>query len=48
MHRPVVEAILRGNPEASTIAMHKHTLEFGETLIKMEKAYREKKSAFSL
>jgi GntR family transcriptional repressor for pyruvate dehydrogenase complex len=48
MHRPVVEAILRGNPEASTIAMHKHTLEFGETLIKMEKAYREKKSTFSL
>ena len=47
MHRPVVEAILTGNPEASSIAMHKHTLEFGETLIKMEKAYREKKSTFS-
>ena len=47
MHRPVVEAILTGDPEASSIAMHKHTLEFGETLIKMEKAYREKKSTLS-
>ena len=47
MHRPVIEAVLRGDPEASSIAMHKHTLEFGETLIKMEKAYREKKSTLS-
>ena len=47
MHRPVIEAVLRGDPEASSIAMHKHTLEFGETLIKMEKAYREKKPTFS-
>jgi DNA-binding FadR family transcriptional regulator len=47
MHRPVVEAVLRGDPDAASIAMHKHTLEFGETLIKMEKAYREKKSTFS-
>ncbi len=47
MHRPIVEAVLRGDPEASSIAMHKHTLEFGEILIKMEKAYREKKSTLS-
>jgi GntR family transcriptional regulator, transcriptional repressor for pyruvate dehydrogenase complex len=46
MHRPIVEAVLTGNPEASSIAMHKHTLEFGETLIKMEKAYREKNQRF--
>jgi len=44
MHRPIVEAVLKGDPEASSIAMHKHTIEFGEVLIKMEKAYREKKS----
>ena len=48
MHRPIVEAVLRGDPEASSIAMHKHTLEFGETLIRMEKAYREKKSTLSI
>ncbi len=47
MHRPIVEAVLRGDPEASSIAMHKHTLEFGEILIKMEKAYREKRSTLS-
>jgi DNA-binding FadR family transcriptional regulator len=47
MHRPIVEAVLTGDPETSSIAMHKHTLEFGETLIKMEKTYREKKPTFS-
>jgi len=47
MHRPIVEAVLAGDPEASSIAMRKHTLEFGETLIKMEKTYREKKPSFS-
>lgn len=44
MYRPVVEAVLTGDPKASSIAMHKHTVEFGEILIKIEKAYREKKS----
>ncbi len=44
LHRPIVEAVLAGDSEASSIAMHKHTLEFGEVLIKMERAYREKKS----
>jgi GntR family transcriptional repressor for pyruvate dehydrogenase complex len=48
MHRPIIEAVLKGDPEAASIAMHKHTLEFGETLIRMEKAYREKKSTLSL
>ncbi len=43
LHRPIVEAVLAGDPEASSIAMHKHTLEFGEILIKMEKTYRTKK-----
>ena len=47
MHRPIVEAVLTGNPEASSLAMHKHTIEFGEILIKMEKTYREKKPTFS-
>jgi GntR family transcriptional repressor for pyruvate dehydrogenase complex len=47
MHRPTVEGVLKGDPEASSIAMHKHTLEFGEILIKMEKTYREKKRTVS-
>jgi len=33
--------------EASSIAMRNHTLEFGETLLKMEKTYREQKPTFS-
>ena len=42
MHRPIVEAVLSGNADAAAIEMKKHTTEFGENLIKMEKAYREK------
>ncbi len=47
MHRPIVKAVLTGDPEAASMAMHQHTLEFGEILMKMEKAYREKKSTLS-
>jgi len=48
MHRPIIEAVLKGDPEASSTAMRNHTLEFGEILIKMEKAYREKKSLLAV
>jgi DNA-binding FadR family transcriptional regulator len=44
MHRPVVEAVLAGDAKAAAIEMGKHTVEFGETLMKMEKVYRENKS----
>jgi GntR family transcriptional repressor for pyruvate dehydrogenase complex len=44
MHRPVVEAVFAKDPEAAATAMKKHTIEFGENLIRMEKTYREKKS----
>lgn len=44
MHRPVVEAVLAGEAEAAAMAMKKHTIEFGENLIKMEKIYRQKRS----
>jgi GntR family transcriptional repressor for pyruvate dehydrogenase complex len=46
LHRPIVEAVLAGDPKAAALEMGKHTIEFGETLIKMEKVYREKNSAF--
>ncbi|MBU0515095.1 MAG: FadR family transcriptional regulator [Proteobacteria bacterium] len=42
MHRPVVEAVLAGDPEAAAEAMKRHTIEFGENLLKMEDAYRQK------
>lgn len=44
MHRPIVEAVLAGDPEAAFSTMKKHSIEFGEILINMEKTYREKKS----
>jgi GntR family transcriptional repressor for pyruvate dehydrogenase complex len=46
MHRPIVEAVLAEDSKSAAIEMEKHTVEFGETLIKMEKIYREKKSTF--
>jgi GntR family transcriptional repressor for pyruvate dehydrogenase complex len=44
MHRPIVEAVLAGDAKAAAEAMGRHTVEFGEILIKMEKIYREKNS----
>jgi DNA-binding FadR family transcriptional regulator len=44
MHRPVLEAVFAKDPEVAATAMKKHTIEFGENLIRMEKTYREKKS----
>jgi DNA-binding FadR family transcriptional regulator len=48
MHRPIVEAVLAGNAEAAAAAMKKHGMEFGESLIRMEKTYREKKSLLAV
>jgi DNA-binding FadR family transcriptional regulator len=47
MHRPIVEAVLAGDAKAAAEAMGRHTVEFGEVLIKMEKIYREKNSLLS-
>jgi DNA-binding FadR family transcriptional regulator len=47
MHRPVVEAVLAGDPEAASSSMKKHSMEFGEILVRMEQSYREKKSFHS-
>jgi len=44
MHRSVVEAVVAGNAEAAAEAMKKHTIDFGENFIKMERTYREKNS----
>lgn len=47
MHRPIVEAVFVGDAEAAVVAMKNHAIEFGDTLIKMEKTYREKNSLLS-
>jgi GntR family transcriptional repressor for pyruvate dehydrogenase complex len=48
MHRSVVEAVVAGDVEAAAEAMKKHTLDFGENFIKMERTYREKNSLLRL
>ncbi|HTY22792.1 MAG TPA: FadR/GntR family transcriptional regulator [Desulfomonilaceae bacterium] len=46
MHHPIVEAVLAGNEEAAYAAMKKHTIEFGQNFIKMERDFREKNLQF--
>lgn len=48
MHRSVVEAVVAGNAQAAAEAMKKHTIDFGENFIKMERTYREKNSLLRL
>ncbi len=43
MHDEVVEAVLAGEPDLANEAMKKHAMEFGESLINMENAFRAKK-----
>ena len=48
MHRPIVDAILKGNAKAAAAAMRIHCIEFGENLIKMEQAYLQKKPVWGI
>jgi DNA-binding FadR family transcriptional regulator len=48
MHRPIVDAVLKRNPDAAAEAMRKHAVEFGENLVKMAKTFREKKASSGL
>jgi GntR family transcriptional repressor for pyruvate dehydrogenase complex len=41
MHRPIVEAVLAKDTEAAAEAMKKHSTEFGQILVEMEKDYRK-------
>ena len=41
MHRPIVKAVLEGNPDEAADAMRRHAAEFAEILIEMEKRFRE-------
>ena len=44
MHRPVVEAVLKGKPEEAAEAMRFHAMEFGKILIERERSFCEKQS----
>ena len=41
-HRPIVDAVLNGDPQGAEAAMRRHAVEFGEALMKMDKEYSEK------
>jgi len=45
MHRPIVEAVLTGNPQKAAQAMKKHAVEFGKILIAREQAFRQKQAS---
>ncbi len=47
MHRSLVEAVISGNSEAAYEEMKKHTIDFGEKFIKMEKTFRERNPLLS-
>jgi len=40
-HRPIVDAVLAGDPEAAVEAMRNHVLIFYENLVNLEKDYRK-------
>jgi GntR family transcriptional regulator, transcriptional repressor for pyruvate dehydrogenase complex len=48
MHRPVVEAVLAGNPRKAHLAMKRHAMEFGKILMEREKNFRQKRSALEI
>ena len=42
LHRPVVEAVINGDPDTAAEAMKNHTKVFYENLMNLEKSYRER------
>jgi GntR family transcriptional repressor for pyruvate dehydrogenase complex len=48
MHRPIIKAVLAGDPEAAEAAMRKHALQFGKTLMEMELDFRKKRGSSSV
>lgn len=44
MHHPVVEAVIAGDEERAAAGMRRHSLEFGENLMTMEREYRHKRA----
>jgi GntR family transcriptional repressor for pyruvate dehydrogenase complex len=45
MHRPIIKAVLAGDPYAAAAAMRKHALQFGKTLMEMELTFRDRRGA---
>ena len=47
MHRPIIKAVLAGDPDAAATAMRKHALQFGKTLMEMELDFRDRRGSSS-
>jgi len=47
MHRPIIKAVLAGDPEAAAAAMRKHALQFGKALMEMELGFRKRRDSSS-
>jgi DNA-binding FadR family transcriptional regulator len=43
MHQPIVDAVIKGEPDVAYNAMKKHAIEFGEILVSLEQTYQTKK-----
>lgn len=48
MHRPIVEAVIAGDPRQAADEMRKHAIEFGENLKRMEAEYRRRLTSGAL
>jgi DNA-binding FadR family transcriptional regulator len=42
-HKPVIDAVLAGDPEIAALAMKKHAESFYENLMNLENEYRKKR-----
>lgn len=41
MHRPIVEAVIKGDPDAAAEAMRRHAVEFGAIMMEIERTFRK-------
>jgi GntR family transcriptional regulator, transcriptional repressor for pyruvate dehydrogenase complex len=48
MHRPIIDAIIAGDPEAAAAAAKEHAFKYGKNLRRAEKTYRKQKSDLAL
>jgi GntR family transcriptional repressor for pyruvate dehydrogenase complex len=48
MHRPIIDAVIAGDPEAAAAAAKKHAFEYGKNLRQAERTYRKQKSDLAL
>lgn len=44
VHRPIVEAVISGDPDAAMRAVKEHSMKFGQELMKIEQIFREGES----